>query len=181
MAKLIEKVYGDALFELAAEEDKIDMLFEQSDMLCRLFEENPGLMELLNHPQISKEEKLQVLTECFDGRVDDALTGFLVTVLTAGRQKFIPAILEYFKKAVKEYKCIGAASVTTAKELSAEQKKAVEARLLEITKYKSYEMHYIVDPSIIGGMIIRIGDKVVDSSIKSRLEDLSRSLKEVKI
>lgn len=71
---------------------------------------------------------------------------------------------------------IGAAYVTSAVELGAEQKAALEKRLLETTGYVQFEMHYDVDASLLGGMVIRIGDRVVDSSIKTRLYELKKEL-----
>ena len=68
------------------------------------------------------------------------------------------------------------AFVTTPAELSEAQKKAVQEKLLATTRYSSMEMNYQTDESLIGGMVIRIGDRVVDSSIRSRLESLRKSL-----
>lgn len=176
MAKLVDKTYGDALFNLCMEENKIDKVMAQVDFLDQMFKENPELLDLLCHPQISKEEKIQVIADCFDARLDDALTGFLTVIVNGGRQRFIPEILKYFRERVKSFKHIGTAYVTTAAPLTKEQKQAVYNRLLEITDNLSYEMHFDVDTSLIGGMVIRIGDKVVDSSIRQKLETLPKRL-----
>ena len=66
-------------------------------------------------------------------------------------------------------------------ELTDEQKAAVEKRLLETTKYVQFEMHYDVDAELIGGMVIRIKDRVVDSSIKTKLYDLTRELSKIQL
>lgn len=181
MAKLADRTYGQALFDLSVEEGKVDEYAQQVQFIARAFEENPQLLELLNHPQITREEKLEVLTNCFSGRVADDLTGFLVIIVKAGRQNFIPGIFEYFLDAVKEYKHIGVAHVTSAVALSQAQQSALEKRLLDTTDYVDFEMHFHVDASLIGGMVIRIGDKVVDSSIKTKLETLSRKLMKVQL
>ncbi len=181
MAKLADRTYGQALFDLSVEEGRVDEYAGQVKVIARAFEENPQLLQLLNHPQITREEKTDVLTNCFSGRVADDLTGFLVIIVKAGRQQFIPDILKYFLDAVKEYKHIGVAYVTSAVELSDTQKSAVEKRLLDTTGYVSFEMHFNVDASLIGGMVIRIGDKVVDSSIKTKLETLSRKLMKIQL
>ena len=68
------------------------------------------------------------------------------------------------------------AYVTSAMELSQARKKEIEEKLLSTTSYKSMEMNYSVDESLIGGLVIRIGDRVVDSSIKTKLEGLKREL-----
>jgi F-type H+-transporting ATPase subunit delta len=90
-------------------------------------------------------------------------------------------VFAYFIDTVKEYRNIGTAYVTSAVELSAAQKKAVEKKLLATTKYVQFEMHYEVDAGLIGGMVIRIGDRVVDSSIKTKLYDLTRELSQIQL
>ena len=65
--------------------------------------------------------------------------------------------------------------------LPAKLKKDVENRLLETTRYVKFEMHYAVDPALIGGMIIRIGDRVVDSSVRTKLYDLTRELSKIQL
>ena len=82
---------------------------------------------------------------------------------------------------MKEFKKIGTAYVTTPMELSDEAKKKVEKRLLETTGYVKFEMIYDVDASLIGGMVIRIGDRVVDSSIKHKLSEISRQLNKIDV
>lgn len=181
MAKLVSKTYGDALFELVLEKDMIDSAYEEAVEVKQIFFENNELMKLLNHPKIDKEEKVQVMENIFKGRISDDLTGFLTIIVKKDRQKEIAAILEYFIARVKEYKKIGIAYVATAVELSDSQKKDVEKRLLETTSYLKFEMNYTVDQSLIGGMVIRIGDRVVDSSIKSKLDALSRDLLKIQL
>ena len=73
------------------------------------------------------------------------------------------------------------AYVTTAVELDAAQRQAVEARLLETSGYADMEMHYEVDASIIGGMIIRINDRVVDSSVRTKLNGLKKQLLQIQL
>ena len=77
---------------------------------------------------------------------------------------------------MKEHMKIGTAYVTTAVSLKDSQKIEIEKKLLETTEYKTMEMIYNEDPSLIGGMVIRIGDRVVDSSIKSKLDKLTKEL-----
>lgn len=176
MAKLVDKTYGQALFELGLEENKIETYAQQIADIRSLFEENPDLMKLLTHPQISGEDKLKVVEQCFNGKADNDITQFLKIVVKAGRQSELIHIFNYFLESVKVYKHIGTAYVTSAVSLTQEQKEAVEKRLLELTDFVSYDMIYEIDPSIIGGLIIRIGDKVVDSSIKTKLETISKEL-----
>lgn len=181
MAKLVSKTYGDALFELALEEDKLDLLFEEADLIKEVFLMNSELIKLLNHPKIDKEEKISVLENVFTGRVSEDMVGFLVLAIKKERQNDILDILEYFIAMVKEYKKIGVAYITTATPMTEDQKKKVENKLLSTTKYESFEMNYTVDKDIIGGIIIRIGDRVVDNSIRLKLNELSKDLYKIQL
>ena len=181
MAKLVEKTYGDALFDLSVENHKVDELFSEAKGVKEVLETNEELNQLLNHPKISKEEKEKVVENIFKGRVSDDMTGFLLLVIKKDRQKYLGKILSYYIDRVKEYKKIGVAVVTTAYELGAEAKNAIESKLISTTSYDSFEIQYNVDESLIGGMIIRIGDKVVDSSLRNKLEAMSRELYKIRL
>ena len=90
-------------------------------------------------------------------------------------------IYAYDLEAVREYRKIGKASVTSASELTVEQKQKIEKKLLDSTEYVEFIMDYKIDPSIIGGLIIRIGDRVVDSSIKSKIELMKKDLMKLQL
>ncbi len=181
MAKLVSKVYGDALFEAALEKNCLETIYEEALALATVFGEHEELIQLLNHPQVVKEEKLQIISNVFKGRVSEEMMGFLAAVVDKGKQQSIPAVFAYFIGQVKEYKKIGTAYVTSAVCLSDEQKEQVKQRLLTTTRYVEFEMNYEVDPSLIGGMVIRIGDRVVDSSIRTRLYELKKQLLNVQL
>ncbi len=181
MAKLVSKTYGEALFEIAIEENKTQELMEEIQAVQSILKENADLDKLLKHPGIPKQEKVQVMENIFKGRVSDELTGFLQIIISKERYGDLQAIFQYFIDKVKEVKRIGVCFVTTAVELTDTQKKAVQSKLLQTTKYQTMEMHYSVDSSLIGGMVIRINDRVVDSSIRTKLNDLTKQLLNIQL
>lgn len=181
MAKLVSKVYGDALFLEAVRKQSVDSLFLEVKALLAVWHENPGLSELLDHPKISREETSGIIKNIFSGRISEDLEGFLTIIAGKGRQKEIPAVCGYVIGAIKEYKKIGVARVTSAVELNSMQKASLKERLLETTQYVEFEMEYSADPSLIGGLVIRIGDRVVDSSIKTQINELHRSLSKLQL
>ena len=181
MAKLVSKVYGDALYEEAMEKNVLSDWFDEVQALEVIFRENSDLVQFLNHPQIIKEEKIKVMENIFSGKISEGLMGFLVIVIEKGRQNDILPICDYFIERVKEYKKIGIVKVTSAVSLSDEQKARIEKRVLKTTAYVSLETSYTVDPSLLGGLVIRIGDRVVDSSVKTHLEELKRDLLKLKM
>ena len=169
MAKLVSQTYGEALFELAMEQDKIDVFTEEIDVISEVLAKNPDFSKLMNHPKIDKENKLEIVDNVFLGRIDKELVGFLRLLITKGRYADLDSILQYFRNAVKEEKGIGVAYVKSA------------AALLETTKYTAMEMHYSTDAAIIGGLVIRIGDHVVDSSIATKLNELKKQLMKIQL
>lgn len=181
MAKLVSKTYGDALFELALEENKMDLFYEEALVILQVFEENSELLKLLNHPKIDKNEKVSVMEDIFKNRASEDMVGFLTVVAKKERQNDICSILDYFIAQVKEYKKIGVAKVTSAHVLDDAQKKDIEAKLLSTTPYETFEMTFDVDPSLIGGLVIRIGDRVLDSSIKNKLNEMAKDLYNIQL
>lgn len=181
MAKLVSRTYGDALFELAVEENRTDSFMEEIAMVQTVLKENRDLEKILMHPEIPKSRKLQVIEEVFKGKISNALTGFLRIVVTKGRYKDLPDIFAYFTARIKEYKKIGVAVVVSAIPLVEAQKQKIEKKILNTTSYEAMEMDYKVDESIIGGLIIRIGDRVVDSTIRSKLNSLTASLMKISL
>ena len=89
MAKLAATTYGDALFELALEESKIDALYDEVLVVLKAFEDNSELNKLLNHPKIDKEEKEKFLESVFGSFVSKNLTGFLMIMVSKDRQQNI--------------------------------------------------------------------------------------------
>lgn len=181
MAKLIAGTYGDALFELAVEQNLTDSVMQEIDFLQTVLKENSDFEKILMHPEIPKQKKLQLIENVFKGRISDALTGFLRIVVTKGRYENLPDIFAYFIARVKEYKKIGIAQVVSAIPLRDEQKQKIEQKLLETTHYETMEIDYKVEESSIGGLMIRIGDRVVDSTIRSKLSALTGSLMKISL
>lgn len=181
MAKLISKTYGDALLEIAVEENKVDLFAEEIEGISGVLTDNPELITLINNPRISQDDKIEVVKNVFEGRVSKELVGFMVTIVTKGRFGQIDEILQYFTDEVKKLKGIGVAYVTTPSPLTEDQKKSVLQKLLDTTDYKSMEMHYAVDQSLIGGMQIRIGDRVVDSSVHTKVMKMQQELMKIQL
>lgn len=181
MAKLVSKTYGDALFDLALDENTLDIVIEEVDAVKDAFQENVELMKLLNHPKISKEDKIDVIENVFKEKVSDTTVGFLVIIVDKGRYNDLNDIFDYFISKVKEYKNIGVASVTSAVALTDAQKEQVKDKLLTLTKYDKIEISFYEDQSLIGGMVIRIGDRVVDSSIKTQLATFAKDLSKIQL
>lgn len=181
MAKLVSKTYGDALFEIARETDRMDAFCEEAQGVQAVLNKHEEISKLMLHPKIVKEEKIRIMENMFKGRVSDELVGLLCMIIDKGHFGDLESVLAYFVGEVKEYKKIGTAYVTSAMELSDAQKEQLMKKLIQTTEYVEFEMHYDVDAALIGGMVIRIKDRVVDSSIRTKLYDLTRELSKIQL
>ncbi len=181
MAKLVSETYGDALFGLGLEKGLVDSLMAEIEEMREILSGNPDFSRLMNHPDIGRDDKLGILSKVFEGRLSDTLFGFIRVLVVKGRYGAIDDIFTYYTDRYKEYHRIGVAYVTSAVELTEGQREKIEKRLLETTDFAKMEMHFSVDTGLIGGLVIRIGDRVVDSSIRSRLDGLQRQLMKVQL
>jgi F-type H+-transporting ATPase subunit delta len=161
---------------VALENNTLDTTLEEVLFVKQTFLENEDLSRLLQHPNIEKEEKIKVLESIYKGKVSDEITGLMVMMVTKGHQKDFLSVFDYVIDAIKEEKGIGVAYVTSAVSLSKQQQEKIEQKLLETTKYQEIEGVYRVDSSLIGGLVIRIQDTVVDSSLRTQIAKLSKSL-----
>ncbi len=118
MAELIAKRYGQALFELAYESGDLTKREQEIRQMLDALTHDDDFFVLLNHPKLSKAEKIAVLEKIFAGKVSDELVGFLVLAVEKGRQDCIVDILNYTLKKIEEHNGYVTAHVTTAIELS---------------------------------------------------------------
>ena len=181
MAKLVSKTYGDALFELALESNQIDELYGEAKQLLKIVQKNEDLAKMMNHPKIVIEEKQKIVEDVFRDRASREMIGLMVMIIAKGHFNEFDGVLKYFIAQVKEHKKIGTAYITSAMELSLAQKDSVRRKLLETTDYVQFDLIYDIDPSLIGGVVIRIGDRVVDGSVKSKLARLTSELSKAKL
>ncbi len=175
MAKSVAGVYSQALFELAREKDPETFLREAEGLLV-ILKENPDFSGLLAHPRITRAEKQEALEKVFGNALSPEFLGFLKLLVIKDRAGALGSILEEFLNKVREELGIGKVFVTSACPLDEGRRAALEERLLSATSYKRLEPEYRVDASLIGGMVVRIGDRIVDDSLKTKLYTLEREL-----
>lgn len=176
MAKLVSKVYGDAYVSVVSEKNNLIDALEEIKSVKNILLENVEIIELLDSPKMDDEEKIDFIKGIFENHISVDSLGFLLTIIEKKRQAELIPILDYVIDCVKELLLIGKATVTTALPLDDSKKERIVDELLKSSHYKSLEVAYVVDESIIGGIVIRIGDRVVDSSVKTRIDKMRKML-----
>lgn len=177
---VVAQRYGTALFQLALEENQIDKMEQDIVLLKDTFANEKDLMGLISNPQIPISERKKIIEEVFSGNVSKDLLGLIDLTIQKKREDILPQIFEDFLSRVNEYKGILIVSVTVFNPLTNEQEKALINKLEKATK-KTIQLEQKIDKSLIGGMVIRIGDRILNNSIKGMIENMSKNLLSTKI
>jgi F-type H+-transporting ATPase subunit delta len=165
--------YAAALFSIAKERGQTDAWASQIQKLGALVDE-PGAMRVLTAPGLSIRQKQEAI-ESVAGPLAREVSSLLTLLLERKRIDQLPALAEAFADLVRQAKGNELAEVTTAVPLNDADRQSVAAWL---TRYLGHavEVRYGVDPEIIGGVVARVGDQLIDGSVRSRLEALRRTL-----
>jgi F-type H+-transporting ATPase subunit delta len=165
--------YAEAVFELAKEEDRLDGWDRDLAHMARAFTNGDEALWLQN-PEIPLTDKEALLDELLADTSEEARN---LAKLLAGRGRgyLAPQILAAYRRDVEQERGIAHAQVTTAVPLSAQEQTAIHDRLVRVTG-QQVTMELDVDPTIIGGIIVRIGDKLIDGSARARLIELKHRL-----
>ena len=162
------KVYAQALYEIAAEDGQEQQLLDEITEVGRLMDETPELREVMTSPAFSNEERIDIINSVFGSQACTTMVNFLCVLCEEGRAGSVAEITEAFRDLYNEAHGIAEATVTTAVPLDAAARERLKSKL-ESGSSKRVIMTEKVDPSIIGGVIVRIGDKLIDGSVRSKL------------
>lgn len=178
---MIAKRYAQALFELGKEENVLDTLHAELKVVAEIVSTEKDLRNILCHPQISSEEKKEILVKLFQGRTHQLTLNFLLLLTDRKRENFLVEIVEEFERVIREEKNISIAQVITAVELDEEQKSKLQAKLTQMTGKEKVELETKVDPSILGGIIVKMGNLLMDDSIVRHLASLRKKAKAIQL
>ena len=169
----VSKEYSQALFALAVEEGKESEYADSISELSKIISENSRFVELLASPCVPLSERKTVIDEVFKGgdEVTKNLSSFLKIIAEKGRISEIGEILAESMAMLKSAEGISTAYVTSAVELTDDEKSALRAKL-EKKLSKKVELVCDVDKSLIGGVVVNVDGNIIDGSIKRKLSDI---------
>lgn len=169
-SRYVRSLLGLAVDQKALEEVHNDML-----MFDRVCDSNRDFLVMMRSPVIKHELKRDILEKLFKTRVH-ALTWAILDIITRkNREALLPAIADSFHKAYNEYHGIGFATVTSTVPLDAKLRAEIESVARKLSNRTKTELTEKIDPSLIGGFILNVGDKQIDASISSKIRTLKHS------
>nr|WP_249159400.1 F0F1 ATP synthase subunit delta [Bradyrhizobium tropiciagri] len=170
--------YATALFELARDEQSIDAVKADLDNFEVMLNGSDDLKRLVRSPVFSADAQLKALTAILDKAGITGTTAKFLKVLTANRRLFaIADVIRAYRALVAKFKGEATAEVTVAEQLSDKNLDALKAALKSVTG-KDVALNVKVDPSIIGGLVVKLGSRMVDSSLRTKLNSIKNAMKE---
>jgi len=170
--------YATALFELARDEKSVDAVKADLDRFEAMLNESADLKRLVRSPVFSAEAQSKALSAVLEKAEITGTSAKFLKVLTANRRLFAVAdVIRAFRALVAKFKGEVTADVTVAEKLSEKNLDALKTALKSVTG-KDVALNVNVDPSIIGGLVVKLGSRMVDSSLRTKLNSIKHAMKE---
>ncbi len=171
MYEFLDRRYAFALYKTCSEVGNEDLVLEELKEIVDELYGNEGLRKIVENPQINRYNKKRIFKEMFDGDIEDELLNFLLLLIDKGRILYLKEKYNQFRQIYLKRHNTVLAKVKSVVPLDESQKQALKIKLEE--KYsKTVVMEEELDKSLIGGVLVTVGNEVIDGSIKGRLEEL---------
>lgn len=171
----LARPYAKAAFEFASAAKQSEAWSSMLSLAANAVEV-PEVAELLKDPRLTRESKVENVVRLFGNDIDDAFRNFIANMGEHDRLPLLPTVRELFETYKAEAEKTVDVEVQTAYELSAEQLQNLAAALSKRLD-RTVNPKQVVNPALIGGLVIRAGDVVVDGSVRGKLSQLAESLK----
>ena len=172
--------YASALFDLAKEAKSVDEVADALSAFTTAIEDSDDLKRLVRSPAFSADDQLRALTAVLDKAKVGGLTANFLKLVTRNRRLFVVEdMVRGFHQMVAQDKGEVTADVTSAQALKPAQVKSLQTALKSVVSSKSITIRETVDPSILGGLIVKVGSRMIDTSLKTKLNALKIRMKEV--
>ncbi|MBR2215936.1 MAG: ATP synthase F1 subunit delta [Selenomonadaceae bacterium] len=172
----LARKYAGAIFAIAQEEDKLTAYGEELDQVKNDLFSVEGAKSFFQNPQIQPQAKKELLTKLFEGELSPHIYHFLLLLVDKRRIGILADIAAEYHALANKAMGIIIADVTTVSPMESGQEQKLKAKLEEVTG-KTVELRHHQDESIIGGVVVKIGDRRLDGSVAGRLAGLARELK----
>lgn len=171
--------YAGSLFDLAAQSNVVAAVERDLTRFETMLDGSEDLQRLIKSPVFSADEQFKAIASIADKAGISGLTGNFLRVVAQNRRLFaVPAMIKAFRRIAAEHRGEVSAEVTSAHELSPAQAAELKAALKGVAG-KDVSLSVTVDPSLLGGLVVRIGSRQIDTSLKTKLNSLKLALKEV--
>lgn len=180
MGKLVGNRYAISLFDAGLELDKIEEFYKEINFIGHVLNREKRLLEVLVHPRISKSEKKEIIDNIFKDKISQEIKNFFYIIIDKRREDNLLSIVDEFNLKYDEYKNIVNVEATTAIKMEDKSREKLISSL-EKKMNKTIILTNKIDPSIIGGVKLRLNDKFIDNTLKTQLGNMETHIKQASL
>ena len=178
MAKLIGSTYASSLFEVAKELDKIESIFEELNFISDKFSEDKDFYQFFTSEKVGKEERKEVIENIYGGKINDELLNFLKILIDKNRTSSIFDIKNVYANLLDQQRNVKRVVIESVVELTDEHKTKLIHKLTKLTGSEIILTNNI-KPEILGGVIMRVDNEIIDASVLSKLNNIQNSVSKI--
>jgi len=167
--------YAQAIFDMAKQQHQLDEQLAELIKVKLILEEHPPLSRALQSPTIPSSVKKSILQRVLAQRVSSTTLHFLYVLVDKGREAYVPLVVDCYKELLRQERGQVAVVVQSAAPLDAAFQREVEEKLLAYTG-KKVEISFEVDPDLIGGLLLRVGDRIIDGTVRHQMIQIHERL-----
>jgi len=175
--RTVPRRYAQALLMIAREQDALEKYEQELVLFKEILLNEPNLKEFMDNPKILPEEKKKIIRPLVEGRLDQLTVNFLSLIIDKRRESMYIEIIDEFRSFSDQARNIIDAEVCSAVQLTDKDFRELEQRLSKVTGQK-VRMKSTIDTSLMGGMVVRIGDTIIDGSVMKKLSLLKNRLQQ---
>lgn len=176
----VARRYSAALFAVAKKRGDVEVVAANLHEVADTVRGSRELMSVMHHPLLTLDKKKFILRQVFSGQIRPDVEKFLFLVVEKNRAVMLPQIVKEFDRMVDEFRGESDAEAVTAVPLTPNQIGALETALHQKFGVK-VRLRTRIDPEVLGGLQVRVGDKLIDATVRTKLERMSEQLKRVKV
>ncbi|MGE5473506.1 MAG: F0F1 ATP synthase subunit delta [Ignavibacteriales bacterium] len=173
---LVEKRYAEALIRIGVDKNLIDTFKADMESIEKTIAENIELKKFLNNPSLKSSSKKEVIEKIFGKEAHKDTVNFIKILVDKGRMKNFSEIIEQYSLLADEIKKCLNLKVISSEALSDSQIKKLGEKLRVVYGSQSVKVDNIIDSSILGGVVVKIGDKMIDGSVKGKLDRMQSAI-----
>ena len=167
-AERIADIYARSLMDLAVRSQSVEAVADDFDLVSILLEQNPDFEAFLASPYFGEQAKRDMVRRILTDKLQRLTLNFLFVMIDHNRGRFLPAIVGRYRQLYRAYQGYQTVAVTVAQPITDQEKQELSKELAEAMNAK-IDLDVHVDAALLGGMVIRYGDKMVDNSVRGRL------------
>lgn len=172
---VVAERYALALYQLAKEQNISDQIDEELRAIKKILKQNPGFVGILQSPKLSVDAKRKLIADTFS-KASQPVVNTLMLLTDRHRENMIVEVADSYNNLLNEERGIAEAAVYSVRPLSADETKAISVVFAPKVGKQTLNIENIVDPDLLGGVKVRIGNRIFDGSLRGKLDRLGRKL-----